>query len=790
MLRNYLRIALRNFLRNKVFSFINLFGLVLGLTSALVIYLYAKHELTYDHFHDKTGRLYRLTYDEREANPQDGRFLATTSPPTGSALVAAYPEIEKYVRIRYSNNDLIENETSKHYENNLIYADADFFELFSFDLISGNPATALRDPDCVVLTEAMAHKYFGETNPIGKTLRLNAENTLKITGILAPNYEPSHLQFDFLVSFSTFRVPTGYPVTLQSWRWISFHTYLLLAEGADPKALEKQFSDFIKKHIPESDFKFGLQPVEDIYLEKPYSRDLASGNRSFVYGLIGVGCLILLLASFNYINLATARSLRRGLEVGIRKVMGASRTEILKQFLGEAIFLTLVSLMISVFLIESVLRLINPMIGIQLHLTIPLFVELLLMGGVFSVAVGILAGFYPALVMSRFLPVETLKGKFQFSASGLNLRKTLLILQFTLTIVLTGSVVVIEEQMRFIRQKDLGFDQNGVVVLHTNRDGSDVRFARLKERLKQKSFVREVSGNSALFDGLNGSVPVYPEGAQEALPKAVNVFGIKPDFLKLMNISILKGREFSELFPTDWQEGIVLNQSAAEMLGWKEPIGKKLRVGDIIDGRIIGVVNNFHFAPLHQEIEPLAIFISDLIQNIYIKVEPGNVQSQLKEIESEWKTAAPDQPFNFSFLDEHLAQMYENEKRFSGLMNVFTCLAMVIAMLGLYGIVAFVTQQKTKEIGIRKVLGASAGAIVRWIAKDFVVLVIAANVLALPAVHWAMDTWLQNFAYRIDLAWWMPALGGGMTLAIAIATVGFQTTRAAQANPVDALKYE
>ncbi len=792
MIKNYLVIAFRTLLKHKTFSAINIFGLALGMASALVIFLYAKQELTYDGFHEKAEQVYRLTYDERESRPADGRFLATTSPPMGPALVASYPEILKCLRLRFSENDVLAYGERRFFENGGVYADSTFFEMFSFSLKAGNAATALREPNSIVLTPQTAAKYFGAENPLGKTLTLNHERELKVTGVLHEMPRRTHVQCDFLISFSTFRVPTGYPVTLESWSWISFHTYLLLAPNAKPELLERKLPDFMQTHAPEraGKFRLGLQPITAIYLDAPKHADVASGNRALPYGLLVVGALILLLAAMNYINLATARALDRGKEVGIRKVAGASRAELVRQFLGEALLLTFCSFVLALASLEIFLKMLRAAFNLDLLLAPMEHAQLVGFGLVLAVLIGVFAGSYPAFMTASFQPIKVLKGKFRASATGLALRKTLVGMQFGVTTALLVATLVIARQMDFVRNKNLGFEREAVIVLHMMRDGSEARYALLKDRLRQNPHVLNVSASSGLLDGDNGSVPIYPEGRVDERPMASNILGVRHDFFKLLNIRMSEGREFSEQFASDVDQGIVLNQSAARALGWENPVGKKLRIGDLVDGQVIGVAEDFHFASLRNQIQPLAVFVAELVENVYLKIRPGDLSALLASLESDWKHVAPEQPFRFTFLDEHLARLYANDQKFARLISVFTALALAIASLGLYGLIAFITRQRTKELGIRKVLGASAMSVAALLSKDFVKLLLFANFIAWPIAYFAMNRWLQDFAYRIEIGWWIFALAGGVALGIALLTVSTQAIRAALANPVEALRYE
>ncbi len=793
MLKNFLKISLRSLLRYKGFTAINIFGLALGLACSLVIFLYSSYELGYDSFHPNADNIYRLNYDERPVRGEGGRHLPTSSPPMGPALVADYPEAEAFLRLRFSENDILNYNEKSFFEDDIVYADSSFFNFFDFPLKYGDPQAALFQPNSVVLTAGMAEKYFGDSNPLQETITLNNEVALQVTGVLAELPKNSHLRFDALVSFSTFRVPTGYPVTLESWAWISFHTYLKLSDNTNSEAMQDKLAGFLERHMPEraGRFTLSLQPLQEIYLGEPKNTDVAGANPMLPYSLLVVGIFILLLAAANYINIATALSFSRGKEVGIRKTIGARQNSLLGQFLGESILVAVISYLLAAAFMEQIFSWLNEYFGIALLNSSADYLALYLYGLATAIIVGVIAGSYPALIISRFRPVQVLKGKFQASASGRVVRKALLVFQFCIAIALIASTIIMSQQVDFISQKDLGFNDEQVIALHMQRDGSDVRFSRLQERLLDNPRVIAVSASSGMMDGDNGSQPIFPEGRQEDdEPLVANIYGVGYNFYELLDIEQLQGRTFDEAFATDRTESIVINEKAAQLLGFENPVGKKMRIGRLVDGEIIGVVADFHFASLHSEIQPLAMFMTDLVENVYIKVRAGNVAETLASLERDWQMVASEQPFHFTFLDAHVARMYNAEQNFSLLITIFSVVALVIAGLGLYGLVALIVQQRTKEIGIRKVLGANIAGIVGLLSRDFLLLILVANLVAWPLAYFAMSEWLQNFAYRIDLSVWVFIAAGGITLAIALLTIINQVFRAAIANPVKSLRYE
>lgn len=792
MFQNYLKIAFRNLLRERGISFINILGLAIGFASCIFIFLFVRHELNFDGFHEKGERIYRLVHDEREFIVPGGRLLATTGPPAGPALANNFPEVLNAVRVRFTDRRIVSYNEKRFYEENIVYVDSTLFEVFSFPLQRGNPETALNAPKKVVITSQMAEKYFGDEDPLGKTLQLDDGLELTVTGVFKPIPQNSHLKFDFAISFATFTVPRGYPVTLDSWGWISFHNYLLLDRGVDPAALEAKFPEFISTHWdPEraKRFKWRLQPLKDIYFGEVLNTDIPSGNIAYIYGLSGIGILILLMGSFNFMNLSIARSITRSKEVGIRKVLGAFQTGLIKQFLGESVIISLLGFILAFALFEVLGEVLARTLQISLPVQSGDYLDLVLLFLGISIAVGIISGSYPALVVSHFQPSKVLKGKSQPVSSGILLRKILVVVQFSITIGLIAGSFVIADQMQLIRTKELGFNKEEVLILPVPRDRSDAQYALIRNKLRQNLHVAGISAGSGVFDGDNGSVPMFPEGAaEEGIP--VNIYGVHFDFFKTLGIELAQGRPFSEEIPGDTATAIILNQAAAGVLGWDNPVGKPLRVSNLVDGYVIGLTDNFHFASLHYEVEPLAIFITSLVENIYIRVKPGDPRQILSSLEQDWQQVVPELPFQYTFMDENLNRLYAADRQFARLISAFSLLAIFVACLGLYGLVTFITRQRTREIGIRKVLGASVPGIAGLISKDFLLLVMVGNIIAWPLAYLLMNNWLQSFAYRIEIGWWVFALAGALALLIALLTVSYQAIRAALANPVKALRYE
>lgn len=794
MLKNYFKVAIRNFYRNKENSVINLFGLSVALLCCIVIFLFAQKELNFDTFHDHADQIYRLTL--QEINRPGARHFATTSPPMGPALVESFPEIERAVRLRFPDSNILSYENQQFYEYNVAYADSTLLSIFNFPLSIGNPKTALRDINSVIITQPMAQKYFGNENPLGKSLLLDNHIPLTVTGVFKEIPENTHMNFDFIISFDTFEVPRGYPVTLESWGWVSFYTYVKLADRTKPEELTPRFADFLTTNMGEevgSNRILHLQPLDDIYLSSDLrnaSEDMLVGNWAYILGLSAIAFFLLIIAGFNYMNLSTAQAIRRNKEVGVRKTLGAGRKALIWQFIFESVLLTFISTGIALLFLEPVLQAASSFLGLELNLTPGDYIYLIPLFFGMAVILGVLAGFYPSFIISKFQPSKALKGVTEKSTSVFSIRKVLVVGQFVIAIVLICGSLIIRNQIQFIQTKDLGFNEEQVVVLHMNGEELTRRFPTIKQELIQSANVISASLGAGLLDGRNGTVPIFPPGDDpEGYP--MNIYGVHFDYFETMDINIVEGRSFNQSFSTDSADGIVINQSAAKAFGWENPIGKELRVGDIMDGYVIGVAEDFHFASLHRQIQPLVMYIPPTnMEKIFVRISPGNLSQTVASLQESWNSIVPDFPFSFVFLDEHLNQLYETDQRFLRLLTVFTFLTILIACMGLYGLISYTIQQRSKEIGVRKVLGAKVSQITWLLSSEFTTMVGIAFLISIPICYYAIQNWLQEFAYRIPIPWWAFLLAGFISLTIAVGTISYQAIKAAMADPVKSLRSE
>lgn len=806
MFTNYLKIALRNVLRHKGYAALNLSGLAIGIACCMVILIHIQDELSFDRFHANADRIYRVTRDWKRAEG-GGAQAANTPAAVGPNLMAEYPAVEKFARVMFPHPQsvLVSNGESRFYEEGFYWADSTFFEVFSFKLKRGHANTALVEANSLVLTESMAHKYFGDQDPVGKTLTIEgwSRDDYKITGILEEVPPNSHLQFNFLGSVRGADQRYTYLYSGEGqWTNSLGYTYILLRDGASPKDLEAQLASFGQRHLGEfargRGFvpNFKLQPLADIYLHS--NLNVEAGPTSdviYVYLFAAIAALILIIASINYMNLATARSARRGREVGLRKVLGAQRRALVRQFIGESLLMSFAALLLAAMIAELILPIFNSLAGKSLAFNYLQHPQRLIIFLGIAAAVGLLAGSYPAFVLSALRPAATLKGELKSGRLGLLLRRSLITIQFTASIILIVATIVVMKQLAFVRSQSLGFDQNQIAIVPIRDGEMRKRVEQLKpEFLKHPNIVSVsaaagVPGRTMLVDGF----PVRPAGADRSAQIPMQIVGVDYDFFKTLDVKLIGGRTFQKEMRTDSASAFVINETAAKALGWDVPLGERLEL--VMDngkkGAIVGVVQDFHFASLHEKIEPMVFHIWPQRYSCFaVKMRAADISESLAFLRSTWSRMLPQQPFEFFFLDEEFDRQYAKDERVGKIFGYAATLAIFVAGLGLLGLTAFSAEQRTKEIGIRKVLGASVSGVVMLLSKDFVKLVLIANVIAWPLAWYAMNKWLQDFAYRIELGWWVFALAGGLALVIALLTVSTQAIKAALANPVEALRYE
>ena len=797
MLRNYITIALRNLLRQKGFAIINILGLTIGLTVSALIILYIVHELGYDRFHENADRIYRVAIHGEISGQQID--VAVSSPPFGPSLVNDYPEVVDYTRVNPPHNSLFAFGDERYYEDDILFADSSFFKLFTIPLLYGHSETALAVPRSIVLTESVARKYFGDEFPVGKVLRYNDQADLTVTGVCKDYPDNSHFTFQALISFSTLVEFRG-ERWMNTWGNFGMYNYIMLDEKADLESLMAKMPEFFDKYmseeIQEADISFGieLQPVTSIHLHSNLMAEIGSNSDiSYIYILMAITLFILILASINFMNLSTAKSVNRAREVGIRKVVGSSRQNLIRQFIGESVIISLIALFITFFLIELILPAFNNITGKNLDMQYILDWQLTLGFILLAVVVGIFAGSYPAFYLSAFNPIRVLQGRLKAGSSNSLLRNALVFIQFTVSITLIIGTVIIYRQLTYLREKDLGFEPSHVIVIHLRNEETRSKGPLIKEKFLTYPKVVSASLSTGLPAGQLSGTGYFPEGYGDKDPWLIYGFSVDPDFIEnTMKIRIINGRNFSTEFTTD-STAVLINEVLLKKLAWDDPIGKIINTDNTppTPYRIIGVMRDFHMLSLHEQINPVMLrFMRGQPNYLIIKLLSDSSPSTLLALEDAWEEINPDIPFNYQFLNERIAQFYASEEKMGNIFVYFTAFALFIAALGLFGLATFISEQRTKEIGIRKAMGSSITKIAYILSRDFAKPVLLANLFAWPFAWYAMDKWLQNFSFRTDLALWVFPAAALITLLLALITVNIRTIRVASVNPVNSLRYE
>ena len=783
MLKNYLTVATRNLLRHKAHSFINIAGLAIGMVCCILILLYVQDEFSYDRYHKNADLIYRLA----------SRTSTTTSAPVAPALVKEYPEVLNAVRFHpmFWTKMLIGYGERRFYEDRFFYADVTVFEVFSFRLMKGDPETALQAPHSIVITEAMAQKYFKEEDPVGKTLYMGIgrKRDYLVTGVVENTPHNSHFKFDFLASFSTL-YEENLGIRVDSWGNNVHQTYLLLSNREAAKALEAKLPDFSERHTEKRITGYSLQPLTDIHLYSHLRHELeANSNIAYIFSTIAT--FVLLIACINFTNLSTARSTKRAREVGLRKVLGAHRRQLIQQLLGESVFLSLIALLLAVALVELALPAFNAFLGKPL--SIPYSEKSVWILGFIGIVLftGSFAGIYPAMFLSAFQPVLVLKGGFKSRSGHSSFRRVLVVLQFAISIILMVGTGIIYTQLDYVQNKALGFAQEQVVAMEILRGPLWEKSELVKTRLLEHPAILNAAASHRVPGKPTNNFSAYLRSTADDAGIEMFEIAVENAFIPTYGITLVAGRNFSE-DPESDRTACTINETAARELGWESPeegVGIELKV----QGRwltVIGVMEDFHFQSLHRHIEPIVFHHFNSMSYLSVRIRPDNVQETMSFIQKVFQDLAPELPFTYSFLDADFDRMYRAEEQRGKLLGAFALLAIFVACLGLFGLASYMAEQRTKEIGIRKVLGATVLNIVILLSKEFTKLVIVANAIAWPVAYFVMDKWLTNFAYRIVPGKGIFILGGLLALCIALATVSYQAVKAATTNPVDALRYE
>lgn len=816
MIKNYLKIALRNLRNQKGYAFINIFGLAVGLACCIMIMLYVTHELSYDKHHEHADRIYRVV----SKIDFSGNYLelASAPAPMGPTLKQDFPEVKAVTRFRPIGSRIIKKDDINIKEEGLVLADPTVFEVFSMSMLYGDPGTALEEPNTVVITDKVAQKYFGKIDAVGERLIILEEFEFEVTGVIEEMPATSHFHFNFLISMSTSEEAQN-----NSWFSNNFRTYILLKEGTDPGAFEENF-DIIKKQYVEPQLKsfmgitleefeaagnsaeYTLQPLTDIHLYSDLTGEFEpNGSITYVYIFSGLAVFVLLLACINFMNLATARSAGRAREVGIRKTLGSARGQLAVQFLAETVMLSIVAMLLALFIVELSLPYFSNLSGVAISSSY--FSSTSLVAALFIIVLltGLLAGSYPALLLSSLKPARVLKGTFLERKTHTFMRKALVIFQFSISIVIIVGLLVINEQLEFIQNKELGFSKDQVLIVEDAYTlGSSYAVDALKEEMVNKSIFKSATISSFLpVEGYGKNDLVHwPKGEEPTQNNTVSMqtWTVDEDYISTLGMEIIAGRNFEAERGTDDQT-VILNESAAERFKFDNPVGESIvsygfdHNGNLDDTkrrefRIIGIVKNFHYESLRSNIQPLGLFYGKSSGNVAFSIGAADSREAIEELEVWWNEQAPDKPFNYTFLDQQFDRMYRSEQRVQDLMTAFSLLAAVIACLGLFGLSAHSAELRTKEIGIRKVMGATIPDVLTLMSGEFLKLILLSFLLAIPISYLAATSWLNEFTYRTDIGPDIFLIAGLGAFIIAIITVSWQSLKAALMNPVDSLRSE
>ena len=806
MIRNYFKIAWRNLLKNKAFSFINILGLSIGISVCFIIMLFVQDELSYDRFNKNADRIVRIYF---KANMNGGKINeAGVMPPVANALKTDYPEVEDVTRFRPDGKPKIEYNHKVFKEANAIFADPNFFTVFTLPFLKGDPKTALAQPNSLVITEEMAQRFFGNEDPIGKTLTYNNSGQFKVTGVVDKIPSNSHFHYDLFGSLTTIDFAKS-----DTWMEGNFYTYVLLKKGADYKKLEAKLPGMVEKYMgPQimqqmgmtlsqfrtkgNDLGFALQPLTAIHLHPETTTEVEpAGNVKYVYIFGAIAIFMLLIASINFINLSTAGASKRAKEVGVRKVMGSGKWDLIKQFLFESVLVTTIALAIAAIMVKLALPVFNDLSGKQLQFGLdmrPVF-GLIALG----LGVGLLAGIYPAFFLSSFKPIATLKGKLSASTKSLGLRSSLVVFQFFISVSLIIGTIVVYQQMKFIQNVNLGYNKEQLLVI-PNSWALGNNEKNFKDQLLKDTRVENVtvSGYRPAGPTNSNNAMAYPEGKDKEVLTSLE-YKVDDRYIPTLGIQMAAGRNFAPAtYGTD-SSAMIINEAAAKVFGFgnsNNAIGKVIVRQNSDRGRdyhftVVGVVKDFHFRSLHEAITPL-LMVLEPESGIIVKVKSKEIAGLLASMKQQWASYNIEEPFSYAFMDELYNKTYAAEQKTGTILNIFAVLTIFVACMGLFGLATYTAEQRSKEIGIRKVLGASVSQVTGMLSKEFIKLVLIGCLIAFPLSWFAMHKWLQDFAYRVDISWWVFVLAAVITLAIALFTVSFKAIKAALANPVKSLRSE
>ena len=789
MFKNLLKIAVRHIRKHLGYSLLNILGLTLGISSALFLIIYVSDEISYDRYHENADRIYRVSSKITETDDQFTWNVAQI--PFGPQVVQDYPEVQSFVRFINMPRALYKYEDKEFVEENFYYVDSTLFDIFSYKILRGEVRSAIKDPGKIVLTETAAARYFGDDDPVGKTLT-TGDNTFEVTGVIGDVPFNSHFRFDAVAARNNL------PKQIGSWGNFGVFTYLLLPHEVDVEAFETKMQGMYDAHMKtifgplEINIEYIMEPITRIHLYSTNSGEPEpTGSITYVYIFGLVALFLVLIAAMNYMNLATARSSGRAREVGMRKVAGSRRAPLVAQFLSESLILTIISLIISVILLLVLLPKFNLLAGKSFDVSI-LYSPVVIISaiGVILIA-GIIGGSYPAFFLSRFSPVTVLKGEITQGSAGSLFRKILVIIQFTVSVVMIICTLVVFRQLNYLKTMDQGFNQENVLTLQLNR-GMVNKYPVLKQILLENDNIKYVtSTNTSLGEG-SAKVIFNVETDQGMAQRGVNFAVVDHDFIDALGIKMVEGRDFQLDMPSDTLLAVVVNETFANRMGWREPIGKKVDVGDenTLRASVIGMMADYHQTGMYNEIESLMLLYRELGNVIYVKLSGNNIEQTISFIETKWKEVFPDQPFSYTFLKERFNRQFEADEKRGLIFTLFTILAILIACLGLFGLASYMVEQRTREIGIRKVFGANEGVIIRLISKDFLILVTISIIIAVPVAYYFMSNWLQNYVYRTKIGVLLLILAALLTVVITFITISYKAYQAAIMNPASSIRTE
>jgi len=783
LLWNYGKVALRKIRRQKGISFINITGLAVGMACCFLVFLWVQDELSFDRFHSNAKEIYRVLLSPKGTDI----YSSHNSGPMGPALKADYPEIINFTRSFGEVSGPLKYK-DQVFTGKVRGVDNSFFEIFTFPFLKGDSKTCLSEPRSIVLTEKMAFKLFNEEDPLEKTVGFEWWGTwhdLKVTGIIEDVPLNTHIQFDYLLPFE---FVTWSGMTIEDWDVSAYQTYVLLPKNADSSAVQKKIAGIVTRYFPEFPCTLYLEPLSRIHLYN----FTGGGPITYVYIFSIIGILILGIACINFMNLSTARSMERAREVGMRKVVGSTRVQLVKQFLGESVLLSFISFILALILVQALLPSVNSIVGKQLSLPYRGSALFIFLGII--IFTGILSGSYPAVFLSSFRPAAVLKGAVRSGSQNIRLRKFLVIGQFAVSIALITGTIIIYQQLLYVRNTDMGINKSHVINMEL-RGGLRNLYGTIKSELLKNPDILAVSATNGSFSKRFGTDKIGWEGKPEDRRIFMSIHSVDFDYQKIFDIKMAQGRYFSRDHPSDLTDGIIVNETAAKIMEMESPVGQRISCWIPFDpqrsGTIVGVAKDFHFRSLHEKIDPLVLVIAPgWFTDAYIRIKPENVAETLGFIEKTIKKFTPDFPLEYSFLDEDIDSLYKADQRIGNLVRYGTFLAIFIACLGLFGLASFTAEKRTKEIGIRKVLGASVSGIVFLLTKEFTKWVIVANLIAWPVAYFVMSSWLQNFAYHINIGIGAFLLSAALALVTALITTSFQAVKTASSDPVDSLRYE